>query len=260
MPATVYVFPPVGLVGREWDHVAPIGESVSMITGKRYVSAAKPERRVAQVVASARSCDRNGAGYMLMLKRLLQGGENLIRLRSQLIQRTTNTAAFEASRGSIPLDWLDSSISLLWTMPTTELLWYDGTLIDGTLTTSRGFPAIACTGFPPLTLVARPGEYLTVYEDEDDATGSTAQILAPATSDGAGAVTIRLYSALAYGGRVRVGTRPSAVFRAVGELPSALIPNFGDWSYGWQLEEVFSDEVGGFTEEDDWYIPTGPTL
>jgi len=260
MAVTVFAFPPVGLVGREWDHAAPISESRSVITGKRYASSAGPERRVAQVVASAKSNDRTGAGYMLMLKRLLAGGEKLIRLRSQLIQRRANTPAYEALRGSIPLDWADGSAELLWTMPSTELLWWDGTIITGTLTTSRGFPAIACSGFPPFTLVARPAEYLTVYEDEDDTTGSTAQILAPATSNSIGEVTIRLYSELAYGGRVRVGTRPSAVFRAVGELPRALIPAFGDWSYGWQLEEVFSDEVGGFTEEDDWYIPTGPTL
>jgi hypothetical protein len=260
MPATVYAWPPVGAVGREWDHVAPISESFSILTGKRYVSAAKPERRVAQVVVSAKSCDKSGAGYMLMLKRLLQGGQHLIRLRSQLIQRRINTADYEASRGSVPLGWDDGAADLLWTMPPTELLWYEGTLIDGTTTTSRGFPAISCTGFPPLTVVARPGEYLTVYEDEDDTVGSTAQVLAPAASNILGQATIRLYSALAYGGRVRVGTRPSAVFRAIGELPRTLIPDFGDWTYGWQFEEVFSDDVGGFTEETDWYVATGPAL
>jgi hypothetical protein len=256
MALPVYAWPPVGALGREWDHVQPISESFSALTGKRYASANMPERRVAQVVVSAMSNDYTGAGYCLMLKRLLAGGRNLVRLPSQRPFRRLNTIEFDESRGSVPLDWTTGGIDLLWTVSAIDLNWYNGTLVDGTVTTSGGFPALSCTGLPANRLVARPGEYITVYQNEVDTTGSTVQVMAPARTDGSGAVIIRLYDTPAYGGRVSIGVRTTAVFRAVGELPRTLWAADGDFTFGWQFEEVFADEVGGFTEASSWWRET----
>jgi hypothetical protein len=263
MAVPVYAWPPVGATGREWDYSEPISESFSALTGKRYASATKPKRRVCTLTVSGMSNNTMGVGYCVMLKQLLQGGVNLVRLNSFPYDRYISNAERQATRQALPLDWETGGVTLDWEDAGTELLWYWGTLLSGTTTTSLGFPAVTVTGLPPNTLVARPGDYVTAYEDELDATGSTAQALAPAYSNGSGSATIRLFEALAYngvasaGGRVNLGSVDTAVFRCIGELPRAVIPRSGDWSYGWTFEEVFSDEVGGFTENTTWYQPTG---
>lgn len=263
MPVPVYAWPPVPAIGTEWSVVAPISESVSLITGKRFTSAAQPSRRVAQMVVGALGRGpiydgRMGAGYVEVLKRLLAGGANLVRLNSYPINWFLDQEKDAAVRQSLDLTWRDGSVPLDWTMPSTELLWYDGTILTGTLTTSLGFPSVTVTGLPPSRLVARPGEYVTAFQNEDDAVGSTRQVMAPAYSNAGGSATIRLMSALAYGGRVNIGTSESAVFRVVGELPRAVSSMLSDWSYAWQFEEVFSAEVGGFTEVTNWWTATGP--
>lgn len=258
MALPVYAWPPVGAVGAEWDYVAPISESFSALTGKRYVSAARPARRVATVEVSAQSSNRTGAGYVVMLKRLLDGGVNLVRLTSYPLARFLDTADQNALRQSVHLDWTSGGIDLGWTTPPTELLWYDGTILTGVIGTSGIYDIVTVSGLPPRTLVARPGEYLTAFADEDDVIGSTVQVLAPAWSYNDGTAVIRLFSPLAYGGRINIGVKDTAVFRVVGALPRAVQPVRGDWSYTWQFEEVFSDEVGGFTERTGWWKQTGP--
>lgn len=256
MATPVYAWPPVGAMAREWDVSEPISESFSALTGRRYASAIKPKRRVAQVVVSGMSCDHNGAGYILMLKQLLEGGANLVRLSSFALDRYLSTEARNALRQAFPLLWEDGSADLDWTFDGVEGHWLEGAIITGTISTSGGFHYITVSGLPANTLVARPGDHITVFEDESDTTGSTAQVLAPATTNGSGIALIRLFSALAYSGRANIGVPVSAVFRVVGELPRATIPRVGDWTYGWQFEEVFSDEVDGFTEIDGWWEPT----
>lgn len=268
MAVNVYAWPPVPTIGWEWDYETPIAGTPSAMTGRRYASTSKPERRVAQVAVSAlgtavRGSDvlpRVGAGYTIMLKRLLQGGANLVRLNSRPINWYIDTLAQEDVRRSLSLEWTTGGIDLGWTTPPTELLWYEGTILTGVIGTSGAFDIVTVSGLPPLTLVARPGEYVTAFEDADDTTGSTAQVLAPAVSQADGTAIIRLFSPLAYGGRINIGVSDTAVFKVVGELPRAMQSLDSDWSYGWQFEEVFSDEVGGFTEITGWWTPTGPTL
>lgn len=256
MPVPVYSWPPVAAVGSEWTVVSPLDESMSGITGARYASANQPERRVARLeVAALDAGDRIGAGYVEMLKRLLKGGANLVRLNSYPINWHLDALADTTFRQSALVDWLEVGVPLGWTEGA-EVLWYDGTVITGTTATSNGFPAVSVTGLPPNRLVARPGEFLTVFVDADDLTGTTVQIMAPARSNGAGAAVIRLYEALPNGGRVNIGISDSAVFRVAGDLPRSMQPVGGNWSYGWEFIEVFADEVGGFTETANWYEAT----
>jgi hypothetical protein len=268
MATNVYAWPPVPTVGWEWDYVSPLSESYSAITGKRYASSSLPERRVAQLTVTAlgtavRGSDTLpgvGAGYVVMLKRLLQGGANLVRLNSKPINWYLSAQAETATRSALNLEWTAGAVDLLWEDVSTELLWYDGTLLTGVIGTSGGYDIVTVSGLPPLTLVARPGEYITSFVDSDDTVGSTAQVLAPAVSQADGTAIIRLYSPLAADGRINIGVSDTGVFRVVGEMPRAMQPFSGDWSYSWQFEEVFSDEVGGFTEITGWWTPTGPTL
>jgi hypothetical protein len=267
MATKVYAWPPVPTIGWEWDYVAPRSESFSALTGKRYASAAGPERRVAQLSVGALGTavrgtevfPAMGAGYVVMLKRLLDGGANLVRLTSKPINWYLSAEAERTTRSALGLEWADGAVDLLWDDVTTELLWYDGTLLTGVIGTSGIYDIVTVSGLPPLRLVARPGEYITAFLDSDDVVGSTAQVLAPAISQSDGTAIIRLFSPLAYGGRINIGISDTGVFRVAGELPRAIQSFNSDWSYGWKFEEVFSDEVGGFTEVTGWWRPTGPS-
>lgn len=261
MAVPVYGWPPVGVVSWDWTVDAPISISRSALTGARYASAHQRERRVAQIVVSALgrgslTNQRLSAGYVEMLKRLLNGGSNLVRLYSRPVTWYRDAVADMETRRSLRFLWEDGAADLDWTFSGVDGLWYDGQMLDGTLTTSSGFPAVVVTGLLPNRLVARPGDFVTSFEDHDDTTGSTAQVLAPAYSDGDGEATIRLFSALATAGRINIGIADTAVFEVEGELPRSPQPVSGDWTYGWSFREVFSDEVGGFTEVPSWFAET----
>jgi hypothetical protein len=255
--ALVYGFPPVKAVGHMWTNEIAIEASVSPITGRRFASAYQRERRMASVLVSALDAAGSmGAGYTEMLKRLLQGGENYIRLTSRPINWHIDAqAAIGSNRPLRSFTWTQGGFPVEWTSGGAVLLWELG--LDGTLTTVNGLPAIVVNGLPLSALVARPGDYLTVYENAADTTGSTVMVMAPAYSNASGAATIKLYSAPAYAGRVVLGSQDTGVFKAVGELPSAMQPVAQNWTLAWQMEEVFTDEVGGFTEDNTWWEATG---
>jgi hypothetical protein len=265
MAVPVYAWPPVPTVGFAWDYVSPLSESMSALSGKRYASSNLPERRVAQLSVTAlgtavygsTSLRGMGGGYVVMLKRLLNGGANLVRLNSKPINWYLTDASEADTRRALGLEWADGAINLNWADVSTELLWYDGTILNGTIGTSGGFNIVTVTGLPPSRLVARPGEFITSFVDSDDTVGSTAQIMAPAYSNDDGVAVIRLYSALATSGRINIGISDTGVFRVSGSMPRAMQAFDSDWSYEWQFEEVFADEVGGFTEVANWWKPTG---
>jgi len=262
MAVNVYGWPPVKAVGHEWDYVSPISESFSALTGKRYASGNGPERRVAQVVVSALAgAGRMGAGYVSVLKRLLDGGSNYVRLTSTPINWYLDALDEQATRASVPLTWASGGVPLLWTSGGIDLLWYTGTILTAVVATSGGFPALTVSGLPINKLVARPGEFITAFQSATDLIGQTVQVMAPAYSNGSGVATVRLYSALsgAYGAtpfRVNLGAAETAVFRVIGAMPREVQVVNADWSYGWQFEEVFADEVGGFTEVPAWWVAT----
>lgn len=248
----VYAWPPVGVVGSEWTEESPVQVSRSIVTGADYTSLALRKRRLATLEVSALANGRSGAGYMEMLKRFLEG-RHAVRLNSYPINWHLD-ALNPGARASTPLFWRDGGVDLEWTDGGTELLWYDGTLLTGTTWTDlKGFPRITVYGLPPNTLVARPGEFLTAFADEDDTTGTTVQIVNEVTTNANGEALIRLFSSLGTltNVRVNIGTSDTGVFKPV-QMPRSVQPVGANWTYSWQFREVFSDEVGGFTEVDPW--------
>jgi len=251
----VYAWPPVGAVGTEWTTVQPISVSRSMITGARYVSQFQRERRMARIDVSSlgkgpTGIGRMGAGYMEVLKRLLAGGVHLVRLYSYPINWYLDAAAERATRQGYPVDWdTGTDPALLWGGP---LYWFNGSILNGMAATVDGWNIVSVTGLPASTLVARPGEFLTVFESLSDEVGTTVQIVAPAYSNASGMADIRVMSAIPYNGRVNIGGSDTAVFEAI-TMPRAVQGIASDWTYSWEFKEVFSDEVpGGFTEINPW--------
>lgn len=246
--ANVYAWPPVGVWAQSWAPEAPVGRSESALTGRRYVSAALRRRRLAQIRVSGASCGGLAAGYMDMLAELIDGGVHLIRLRSARFNR----ARIDALRAGTPVAWTDGVIPVEWTEGGSPVTWIEGAALTGTPGTSGGWPILTVSGLPPSVPVIGPGEYLTVYADAGDTTGTQVRALRPALSNANGVAVIRLESAAPSGARVSLGTSESLVFEAI-EAPVPLTARFGDILYEWTLRQVFVDEVtGGFTELDPW--------
>ena len=255
MSINVYAFPPCSLTGWGWTTRTPIQRSRSIIAGSDYMSQAGRKRRMAKLDVAGIGRTRMGAGYMESLIELLAGGQHGVRLYSMPINYRGRHSA--ADRQAARLDWTDSGTDLDWTDSGTEMIWYDGTILSGThdsaLTDSAGFPYITVSGLPANTLVARPSEFLTVFADEDDLTGTTVRIVTDATSDANGVAVIRLFTSPgdATDLRVNIGTRDTGVFRPV-SIPEPMQELNANWIYDWEFYEVFADEVGSFTEIDPW--------
>ena len=248
----VFAWPPVGVVGAEWTELAPVETSRSLVTGAEYLSAAQRVRRVASLEVSALACGEMGAGFMEMLKRHL-AGVHLVRLNSYPINWRVPASLAAATRQSNQILWTAAAADLDWTAGGAPLGWFTGAILTGTTGTADGWPIVTVSGLPPLTVVARPGEFVTAFADIDDLTGTTVQVTAPAKSNASGVAAIRLFEALPAGTdvRVNVGGSDTAVFRPIG-YPRAMQPVSGDWIYAWQFREVFEDEVDEFVEVNPW--------
>lgn len=246
MTIRVIAWPPVGVTGTEWTEEAPVERSRSLITGADYVSTRGRIRRLAALDVSALARGRSGAGYMEMLKRHLAGGVHAVRLNSYPVNWHFD-ALDDSWRQSDAITW----DGLSWTSGGSDLSWYSGTVLTGTTgTDSNGWQIVTVAGLPANKLVARPGEFVTLF---DDGTERRAQVTAEARSDSAGQAVVRTFETLPAltDARVNLGTSDTGVFRAV-ELPRAKQPLGANWTYSWQFREVFADEVGGFTEVDPW--------
>lgn len=253
MAVNVYAWPPVAAVGSEWTEIAPVNVSRSLLSGARYVSASERKRRAATLVASSLGKHQMGAGYCEVLKRYLDGGAALVRLNSYPVNWFLDAAGDQSFRQSARREWTAENSPLGWTTGGSSLLWFSGTQAVGTSTTDEGWPALNITGLPANTLVARPGEFLTVFGSSGDTEGETIMITSPATTDGSGAATVRVLTAPVSGGRVNLGTSDTGVFEVTGGLPRAVQTVKGDWTYNWSFLEVFADEVpGGFAELNPW--------
>ncbi|WP_428924997.1 hypothetical protein [Marinibacterium sp. SX1] len=251
----VYEWPPVAVIASEWTEEAPISVSRSLISGRRYVSSWARKRQLATVVVSSLGRGRMGAGHCEVLKTLLDGGANLVRLPSRPVNWARDALRDAGHRQSRPLNWTNGGVDLDWTHDGTELLWYRGTVLHGTVTTDDGWPAVLVTGLPAGRLVARPGEYLTVYNGTGNDDPDTVVVQAAAWSNQSGAARIRTLTAAAHDGRVNIGVSTSAVFEVDGELPRAVQGINSDWTYTWSFREVFEDEVpGGFEEKYPWVL------
>lgn len=256
MSINVYNWPPVDVVGAEWTRDDPVQQSRSAITGAVFRSAAGRSRRLATLVVPGLGTGQDGAGYMEVLKRLL-AGRHAVRLQSYPVNYFVHQNAIADQARSTRLTWTDDEIDLDWTAGGTDLYWYTGRLIWGTTgTDADGFDVVSITGAPANTRIALPGQFLTLFADVDDVTGETVMVMTEAITDGDGAADIRIFGdelTQSYtSARVNIGTRDTGVFLPVGELPRAVQPVSGGWSYKWSFREVFADEVGGFVEVDPW--------
>ncbi len=257
----VYSWPCVGVVGREWTVDDPVSRSTSLLTGKIYQSAAQRRRRLAVLHVSARSHDDQGAGYMEVLKRLLRGGLNAVRLNSYPINFRHGPVP-DSIRQSWPLAWeTGAGADLAWRAGSgpNGLKWFTGGYVDpngvGRIATATkldtspaGFGRLAVTGLPPNAQIARVGEFVRVY----GATLDTRMLLRPVRSDANGEATIWLDSETGGGGRINFGIPETGVVIA-DEMPRVVRPNIVDWTYDWSFRQIFEDEIeGGFTEVDPW--------
>lgn len=256
MTIFVYPWPPVGALGFEWTHERPVARMRSMLTGRDQLQASQRKRRIATLQVSALGRGSNGAGYCEMLKDLLDGGVHAVRLQSCPINWHRHFAQGLGTLNSQPLAWRTGASPLAWRAGSTAnpLLWFSGrVVIGGAPATSGGWNVLPLSGLPASTLVARPGDFIRVYEIGDASTYEIARVLAPCTSAADGTATLRLDRAITItGGRVNLAGQDEGVFRVEGALPRAVQPVSGDWSYTWSFREIFADEVGGFVERDPW--------
>lgn len=257
----VYTFPPVGPYLGSWTVLTPVQSMRAPESGRTITSGFGRVRRRAQTVIPAMSAHNNraGAGYLENLKILLAGGQHLVRLTSPPINWHMDASRLFRTRGAPRINWFEGDQVLNFEEGSDALNWYDGAIIDGTVTTDDGWPAVSVVAaadsvikLPPDTLIARPGEFVTVFQDETDFTGATRRVLTAAHTDDTGTAVIRLFEALPFSGRVDIGTNETAVFRPV-STPSQTQPQRANWFFDWSWEEVFADEyVGGFTDVDPW--------
>lgn len=256
MPRNVYAWPPVDAVGTIWETRQPINRSQSFFTGKDFSTTADRKRIGATVLVPGIGClagTMNG-GYCEILKDLLEGGKNLIRMNSMPVNWYFDEVEIEAGLKPDVLNWTDAATPMTWTDAGTEMVWLTSPALSGTTGISGGFNYVDVSGLPPSTLIARPGEYITGYSEDNlsDGTAEPVRVLRPAYSDASGDCRIFLTAALTDTFHVEINSKKSSVFMVEGQLPSALQPVDGNWTYTWNLREVFSDEVDGFTEINPW--------
>lgn len=247
MAVTVYPWPPVGATAAEWTVSDPVSRSTSLITGRRYVSAAKRRRRLATLQVQAQF--RDAAGYMEALKRLLQGGVNLVRLTGYPVNRGEAVASGAAELG-YPLGWQMPEPPLGWQVAGAPLVWAIAGGLPASPIASADGPVVRVESLAPSSPVIRPGEFVVVTL----ATGAVESRMAtaPATSNAAGVAFIRVDSGISGDGTAVLTDRETGVFEAL-EMPRAVRPFAGGWEYGWAFREVFGDEVdGGFEERNPW--------
>lgn len=252
MAATVYAWPPVGRIAESWWAENPVNISRSILTGARYASAAQRRRRYASITVGNAGRGAAGMGHLAVLADLLAGGLNFVRLNRLPPNGWADALAMAARRqASIVTMQTASDPALSLTYGGNPVTLFNGTLLRGTASVVSGQAQVAITGAPPSVLIARPGEMLTLYDPVSSPTGTSAMVQAMATSDGSGNATVKTVTALTGSGHVDIGTVETGAFE-VTDMPFSAQPLSGDWSTTWSFAEVFTEEVGSFTEVNPW--------
>ena len=243
----VIAWPPVGVTAFENTIDDPVSRSSSLLTGRRYVSAAKRSRRIARMGVSGIGCNLADAGYVEMLKRQLKGGVHLVRMNPIPSYWHMAKSSGEKVLGWNELTWTDGTYDVDWSNGA-EVKWYDGL---GSLTGASGtdgvWDTIAVSGLPANTRAVLPSDTITV---SSGGSLSFAKAMREETSDENGEITIRLDQPLP-SGDVRIGVEESVVFE-VSEMPRAMQPVGGNFGYIFDMRQVFEDETDGFVEVNPW--------
>lgn len=244
----IYAWPPVGPTAWELTTIHPVSRSVGLLDGRPRTSGnGQRSRRVATAVVSGLGPDRAGAGYVEMLRELLEGGRHLVRVDcpSPLWHLASDTNL----RNGV-MRWTSGGTDLEWNAGNSALLWSDNLAMNGEPRTDDGWPALRVEGLPANALVARPMDRITVTDSEGNVRGS--RVLTVARSDSSGVATIRVQNAFTNSGLVSIGDPESIPFE-VESLTREMQPASGDWGYTWAFREVFQDEYpGGWTELNPW--------
>ena len=257
MARNVYAWPPVDAVAHMWTVDQPLNISRSLITGKDYTSTSGRERLMAHISVPGIGTTTMNGGYCEALKRYLEGGKNLVRINSMPVNWYFDQVTINDVGLPVSVDWLDDGggVTTNWLDDGggTTVKWATSKILPGVIGTDGSLDTVTIGNLPANTLIARPGEYIRGLSRTDlSGDGSLAMVIRPAYSDGNGDCTIYLMEALTVAEHILFNASKSAVFRVDGDLPSAVQPVDGNWSYGWNFREVFSDEVGGFTEINPW--------
>ncbi len=265
MSMTVYPFPPVTVQGQSWTRQFPVETSRLMGSGAFAISTSQSERRRVSFEVGGIGSNRMGAGYMEVLKRKL-GGVSAVRLYSYPVNFWLDAVKDRGTRDDDPLFWTSGGSHLGWG----GMLWFSGTIVTGTTSQdSSGQWLLTIAGdsvlspLSPGRLIARPGEFVALYEAEAETPSETetvhraqVQTAAYVQSDGTAIIKLMDEVPLLTDVRVDVGAADTGVFFPIGEYPSAMqtVNGVSSWSYTWEFLEIFEDEVfGGFTElTDTW--------
>lgn len=242
----VIAWPPVGIVGWEVTWHQPVSRSQSLLTGRSLWSSAQRPRRLVTAQVSGTGPQAAGSGYVEMLKEIMQ------RRNTRLVRVPVQSAVFHGARSrnrNAPIYWLAGEADLEWEDGASDLLWYERDY-NAYQFTFDGWPHLIVNGLPPGQIVVRPGELVTLH-DPETGTRQTARAVRIETANEFGNASIRLMDPITGTGQASFGDSESAVMEAT-DLPRAVQPLTGGWSYDWSFREVFADEFDGWTEVDPW--------
>lgn len=243
----VYAWPPVGLTGWELHPQHGVSRSTGFFGDSAYTSSRGRFRRMVTAVATGLGVDMNAAGYIENLKYLLAGGEHLVRIEAQA--PLWFFLDLDPNLRNALMNWTEGETEMVWTDGGTEVLFSEGRYpLAATPAMDGVWPALQVSGFPPNTVVAHPSQRVTVTTDS---ASEASRVLTAAVSDGSGEALIRTFDTFTLTGLASFGDTESMVLEAT-DIPRAVQPIGGDWSYTWNFREVFADEYESWTELNPW--------
>ncbi|GAD55495.1 hypothetical protein MBELCI_1547 [Limimaricola cinnabarinus LL-001] len=238
----------MGLTAWELTRSDPVSRSVGLIDGRPRTSSAQRSRRLVTAQVAGIGPDLAGAGYVEMLKDLLAGGANLVRMDCRSVGWHL-VPSLGLQNGV--MDWREGAVELVWQAEDGAVMWADGRGMHGAPVVFRGWSALRVEGLPGGMTVARPGDLISIT---DGAATERSRVMAVTRSDAVGVATIRTRDAFTLSGLVSIGGTESIVFEVAGDMPRAVQPVSANWSYDFSLREVFADEYpDGWTERDPWH-------
>jgi hypothetical protein len=238
----VFAWPPVQLVGHEHTISRPI-QRAEGLSGTAQGSQSEPTRRMVRAAVAGIGTDGAGAGYIEMLKHLMDGKLAFVRMTPLPQHWIGAVRGMVGERGGEGVNWATGGVDLNWQTNGVDLLWASGRVITA-VAGADTWPFLDCSGFQPNKQIAVPSELVAVA-------GQTARVLRVARSDGAGNARVYLATALPSGTAV-FGVRESMAFEIV-KFPRAMQPLSGNYRYDFELREVFASEyLDGFNEVSPW--------
>lgn len=252
--ALVFAWPPVVSTMKTWNLETPISRSYGMLTGKRFASGAGSPRRKSRITVHGQR--KNGIGHLAALERLLKGGLNFVRLTSCRMAYGEPGDFGVNGRGGSYFEWRENSApSTLfgWQTPPESFAWFEGAQIHAAANASSGGFSVTVTGQLPVnSVVAMPGEFITVFTAANPE-GETHMVINTAvTGSFPPEAIIRLATPATGSGRVNLNTSETGVFELNSTFPD-LGRSGGIDTFSLDFREIFPEEVEeGLVEQNPW--------